>query len=77
MTATASTQTKIEYRTFPNLKLDAGVVLPEATIAFRQYGQRHNAEGGRNKVVLVSTCFGEMVSDTSVSTYFGRRFSSS
>ena len=51
----------IERRQFHDFTLDGGHVLSEVSIAFRRYGQRHGSDGSLNKIVLVSTCFGETV----------------
>jgi homoserine acetyltransferase len=45
----------------PNFPLDCGTTLPELVVGYQTYGARHDDEGTKRRVALVSTCFGEMV----------------
>jgi homoserine acetyltransferase len=54
----------IQHFVSQSFTLDCGVTLPEVSIAYQTYGERFdgNGEGRKRDVVLVSTCFGEVVS---------------
>jgi hypothetical protein len=51
----------VQYFKSPNFPLDCGTTLPELVVGYQTYGARHDDEGTKRRVVLVSTCFGEMV----------------
>lgn len=46
----------------PPFGLDAGVTLPAVVVAYKSFGSASDGVNGK-PVVLVSTCFGEVVSD--------------
>jgi hypothetical protein len=51
----------VELFKSPNFPLDCGTTLPELVVGYQTYGARHDDSGMKRRVVLVSTCFGEMV----------------
>jgi homoserine acetyltransferase len=61
MTVTSSTSVKL-FKS-PDFALDCGTTLPEVVVAYQTYGKRVGADGAKHRAVLVSTCFGETVSD--------------
>lgn len=48
-----------------NFKLDCGVTLPELVVAYQTFAPRETKDGQLKPTVLVSTCFGEIVSSSS------------
>jgi homoserine acetyltransferase len=53
----------VEFFKSPDFALDCGTTLPSVVVAYQTYGKRVGADGAKCRVVLVSTCFGETVSD--------------
>ena len=57
-----SAEAAVQYFRSKDFALDAGVQLPELVVAYQTYGERKDVNGQVRPVVLVSTCFGEVVS---------------
>jgi homoserine acetyltransferase len=52
----------VQYFKTANFLLDCGTTLPELVVAYQTYGKRFDGDGRKKRAVLVSTCFGEVVS---------------
>jgi hypothetical protein len=56
-----ATEAMAQYFKTREFALDCGTTLPELVVAYQTFGARAHADGRKRRVVLVSTCFGEVV----------------